>query len=95
MDLSKKLQSDNPVFYGFGEYAPTNLTHRDMLTKYEKIPSYIYPEGKDVSQAVADEIADSIKKKQKKGKNVYWDYPPVQHSWGSMPNWFVSTKKRD
>ncbi|GET33192.1 glucosamine-6-phosphate deaminase [Prolixibacter bellariivorans] len=75
MDLSKKLQSDNPVFYGFGEYAPTNLTHRDMLTKYEKIPSYIYPEGKDVSQAVADEIADSIKKKQKKGEKCVLGLP--------------------
>ncbi len=68
MDLSVKLQSNNPIFDSYLSSLPTNLTHRDMLTKYEKIPTYIYAESSEASVAVAAEIADLILEKQKKGE---------------------------
>ena len=68
MDLSVKLQSNNPIFDNYTSYLPTNLTHRDMLTKYEKIPTYIYSESSEASIAVAAEIAELIIEKQKEGK---------------------------
>ncbi len=68
MDLSVKLQSNNPIFDNYTSYLPTNLTHRDMLTKYEKIPTYIYSESSEASIAVATEIAELIIEKQKDGK---------------------------
>jgi glucosamine-6-phosphate deaminase len=36
---------------------------------YEKIPTQIYADSKDASRAVAQEIADLIRSKQKEGKN--------------------------
>ena len=68
MDLSVKLQSNNPIFDTSLSFLPTSLTHRDMLTKYEKIPTYIYSESSEASEAVASEIAELIREKQKKGE---------------------------
>jgi len=68
MDLSVKLQSNNPIFDNYLSYLPTNLTHRDMLTKYEKIPTYIYSDSSEAAVAVAAEIAELIIEKQLEGK---------------------------
>jgi len=75
MDLNKKLHSDNPIFSGYGEHLPTSLTHMDMLTKYEKIPTYIYPEGNDASKAVAREIADLVIEKSSRGEKCVLGLP--------------------
>jgi glucosamine-6-phosphate deaminase len=75
MDLSAKLQSNNPIFDGYQSFLPTNLTHRDMLIKYEKIPTYIYPESSQASVAVAAEIADMIRGKQINGENCVLALP--------------------
>jgi glucosamine-6-phosphate deaminase len=75
MDLSVKLQSNNPIFDNYLSCLPTNLTHRDMLTKYEKIPTYIYSESSEASVAVATEIAEVILEKQKKGENCVLGLP--------------------
>ena len=72
MDLSLKLQSKNPIFDTSLSFLPTSLTHRDMLTKYEKIPTYIYSESSEAAVAVAAEVAELILEKQKKVKNVFW-----------------------
>ncbi|MEI6143468.1 MAG: glucosamine-6-phosphate deaminase [Mariniphaga sp.] len=69
MDFTSKLQSNNPIFDNYLSCLPTNLTHRDMLTKYEKIPTYIYSESIEASIVVAAEIAEMIKEKQRKGEN--------------------------
>ncbi len=69
MDLTSKLQSNNPIFDNYLSCLPTNLTHRDMLTKYEKIPTYIYSESIEASIVVAAEIAELIREKQRKGQN--------------------------
>ena len=68
MNLSHKLQSKNPIFDGTSTFLPTNLTQRDMLTKYEKIPTYIFSESSEATIAVAAEIAELIKEKNKEGK---------------------------
>ena len=57
MNINNKLQSSNPIFDHGVEFLPTNLTHRDVLTKYEKVPTYIFPESYDASVSVAKEIA--------------------------------------
>ncbi len=67
MDLSVKLQSNNPIFDSSLSFLPKNLTHRDMLTKYEKIPTYTYSESAEAAVAVAAEIASLILEKQKNG----------------------------
>lgn len=75
MDLSVKLQSANPIFDNYLSYLPTNLTHRDMLTKYEKIPTYIYSESSEASVAVATQIAELIREKQALGENCVLGLP--------------------
>lgn len=75
MDLSAKLQSNNPIFNNYCSCLPTNLTHRDMLTKYEKIPTYIYTESSEASIVVAAEIAALIREKQKAGKMCVLGFP--------------------
>ena len=75
MDLSNKLQSNNPIFDNYLSCLTTNLTHRDMLTKYEKIPTYIYSESSDASIAVAAEIAEVIREKQRKGEKCVLGLP--------------------
>ena len=75
MDLSVKLQSSNPIFDNYLSCLPTNLTHRDMLTKYEKIPTYIYAESSEASIVVATEIAGVILEKQKKGEKCVLGLP--------------------
>ena len=68
MDLSIKLESNNPLFNKSLEYSTTGLTQMDMLTKYERVPTYIYAESAEASIAVAGEIAATIISKQKRGK---------------------------
>ena len=75
MDLTVKLQSNNPIFDNYLSCLPTNLTHRDMLTKYEKIPTYIYSESSEASIAVATEIAAVILEKQTKGEKCVLGLP--------------------
>ena len=75
MDLSVKLQSNNPVFDSSLSFLPTSLTHRDMLTKYEKIPTYIYSESAEAAVAVASEIAALIRLKQKNGEQCVIGLP--------------------
>lgn len=75
MDLSLKLQSNNPIFDSSLSFLPTSLTHRDMLTKYEKIPTYIYSESSEASIAVAAEVAQLIQEKQKKGEKCVLGLP--------------------
>jgi glucosamine-6-phosphate deaminase len=69
INLNNKLQSQNPIFDHSLDHLPTNLTHRDVLTKYEKIPTFIFQESSVASAAVAREVADLIISKQKEGKN--------------------------
>ncbi len=67
MDLSKKLVSPNKLFAGATYYLPKNLTHCDIITKYEKIPTFIFNDATDAYKKAAAEIASLIKEKQ--GKN--------------------------
>ena len=69
INLNNKLQSINPIFDHSLDHFPTNLTRRDVLTKYEKIPTFIYQESSDASIEVAREVADLIISKQLEGKN--------------------------
>ena len=69
INLSNRLQSQNPIFDNSLDHLPTNLTHRDVLTKYEKIPTFIYQECSDASAEVAKEISHLIISKQAEGKN--------------------------
>jgi glucosamine-6-phosphate deaminase len=68
MDLSQKLQSNNPIFNSYFGYSKTSPTHLDMLTKYERIPTHIYSESSEASNAIAAEIAQLIRNKTEKGK---------------------------
>ncbi len=68
MDISVKLQSNNPIFDNSSSFLHTSLTHRDMLTKYEKIPTYIYSESSEAAIVIATEIANLIIEKQNKGE---------------------------
>lgn len=54
---------------------PTNQTHRDVLTKYEKIPTFIFEESSDASAEVAREISNLIIARQKEGKNCVLGLP--------------------
>ena len=69
INLNNKLQSQNPIFDHSLDHLPTNLTHRDFLTKYEKIPTFIYQESSEASIVVAREVANLIVCKQKEGIN--------------------------
>lgn len=69
INLNNKLQSQNPIFDHSLDHLPTNLTHRDFLTKYEKIPTFIFQESSEASIVVAKEVANLIVSKQKEGKN--------------------------
>jgi glucosamine-6-phosphate deaminase len=68
INLNNKLQSQNPIFDHSLDHLPTNLTHRDVLTKYEKVPTFIYQESSDASIAVAREVADLILSRQKEDR---------------------------
>ncbi len=69
MDLIQKLQSNNPIFNNYFGYSRTSPTHLDMLTKYERIPTHIYSESSEASNAIAAEIAETIRFKAKNGEN--------------------------
>ena len=69
MNLNKKLVSENPLFFGTTYHKPKNLAHRDVLTKYEKIPTYIYEESHEASEVTAKAIADIIIERQKVSQN--------------------------
>ena len=75
MDLSLKLQSNNPIFYSYLGYSTASLTHLDMLAKYERIPTQIFSESSEASLAVATEIAGLIKSKQDKGEKCVLGLP--------------------
>ena len=68
INLNSKLQSQNPIFDHSLDHLPTNQTHRDVLTKYEKIPTFIFQESSDASIEVAKEIRNLIICTQKEGK---------------------------
>ena len=69
MDLSKKLQSTDSLFADENLFPAENPTERELLTKYENAPTYIYKEAVDASAAVAKEIANLIREKQAQNKN--------------------------
>ena len=69
INLNVKLQSQNPIFDHSLDHLPTNLTHRDVLTKYEKMPTFIYQESSDASLEVAREVSNLIISKQNEGTN--------------------------
>lgn len=69
INLNNRLQSQNPIFDHSLDHLPTNLTQRDFLTKYEKIPTFIYQESSDASLEVAREVSNLIISKQNEGKN--------------------------
>lgn len=75
MDISIKLKSNNPLLNRHLEYSSAGQTQMDMLTKYERIPTYIYAESSEASLAVAHEIAATIITKQKRGKNCVLGLP--------------------
>ena len=75
INLNRKLQSQNPIFDHSLDHLPTNLTHRDVLTKYEKIPTFIYQESSDASYEVAKEVAELILSKQEKGEKCVLGLP--------------------
>lgn len=68
MDLSKKLQSTDSLFADENLFPAENPTERELLTKYENTPAYIYKEATDASAAVAQEIASLIREKQSQNK---------------------------
>ncbi len=66
--MKKKLTSNNPLFFGTSHHKPKNLAHRDVLTKFEKIPTTIHDDSKEASNYIAHEIAALIKEKQTKSQ---------------------------
>ena len=75
MDLHKKLHSNNPLFFGTTYYKPKNMSHQDILTKYEKIPTFIYDESEEASVMVAGEIATVIREKEHLGQHCVLGLP--------------------
>jgi len=75
INLNRKLQSQNPIFDHSLDHLPTNLTHRDVLTKYEKIPTFIYQESSDASYEIAREVAELIRSKLEKGEKCVLGLP--------------------
>ncbi len=75
INLNNKLQSQNPIFDNSLDHLPTNLTHRDVLTKYEKIPTFIFQESSDASHEIAREISNLIRAKQAEGQNCVLGMP--------------------
>ncbi len=75
MDLSLKLKSNNPILNRHLEFSSAGQTQMDMLTKYERVPTYIYAESSEASLAVANEIATLIVSKQKKDKKCVLGLP--------------------
>ena len=75
INLNIKLQSQNPIFDNSLDHLPTNLTHRDVLTKYEKIPTFIFQESSDASHEIAREISNLIRSKQAGGQNCVLGMP--------------------
>ncbi|WP_423130375.1 glucosamine-6-phosphate deaminase [Gaoshiqia sp. Z1-71] len=75
MDLHKKLHSSNPLFFGTTYYKPKNMSHQDILTKYEKIPTFIYYESEEASILVAGEMAAVIREKEHLGQNCVLGLP--------------------
>lgn len=49
-------------------YRPENDFEEYILTRFEKIPTYIYEDMHEASKVVADEIVKNLLKKQKEGK---------------------------
>ena len=49
-------------------YRPENDFEEYILTRFEKIPTYIYEDMHEASKVVADEIVKNLLQKQKEGK---------------------------
>ena len=81
MDLPKKLASRNPLFSGITYRQPENMAHRDVITRYEKIPTYIFEESAEASLEVAREVAEEIRSTQRQQKSCVIGLPT-----GSSPN---------
>jgi len=75
MDLSLKLKSNNPLLNRHLAYSTAGKTQMDMLTKYERVPTYIYAESSEASLAVANEIATLIISKQRRDKKCVLGLP--------------------
>ncbi|MDR0845046.1 MAG: glucosamine-6-phosphate deaminase [Tannerella sp.] len=56
-------------------YDPENAYERSVLTRLEKIPTYIYESVDDGSKAVAKEISDQIRKRQARSQNLVLGIP--------------------
>jgi glucosamine-6-phosphate deaminase len=75
MDLSLKLKSNNPLLNRHLAYSSAGKTQMDMLTKYERVPTYIYAESSEASLAVAKEIATLVISKQRRDKKCILGLP--------------------
>ena len=75
MNTQKKLTSKNPIFSGATYHQPENMAHRDIITRNEKIPTYIYEEPAETSLQAAREIADEIRKSQEQQKKCVIGLP--------------------
>lgn len=49
-------------------YKPGNAVERSVLTRYEKIPTYIYETIEDGVNAIANEVINKIQERQREGK---------------------------
>ncbi|MCE2615791.1 MAG: glucosamine-6-phosphate deaminase [Phocaeicola sp.] len=49
-------------------YKPGNAVERSVLTRYEKIPTYIYETIENGVNAIADEVINKIQERQREGK---------------------------
>lgn len=64
LDLSSQIVLDRvPLRY----YHPENAFELSALTRYEKVPTYVYESSIEASLNLAKKIADKIRKKQKQG----------------------------
>ena len=64
-DLSSQI-SLNRVFPKY--YKPENAVERSVLTRYEKIPTYIYETIEEGVKAIATEVINKIQERQRDGK---------------------------
>ena len=51
-------------------YKPKNAVERSVLTRFEKVPTYIYETTDDGVQNIANEIASKIQDRQREGKFI-------------------------
>ncbi len=56
-------------------YRPENAYEESVLTRFEKIPTFIYESADEGSSLIASEIATQIRKKQEEGKHFVMALP--------------------